>query len=148
MDEREDDGDEELVERSAASLSRGRAALLTGAGFACLGLAFAGVFLPVLPTTPLVLVAAACFARSSPRFYARLLADPTFGPVIRDWRKNRVIPLRVKLIATSLIVVCGVFSMLVAMPVVWARVVFGLALLGVIVWIWSYPHAPSPDTGS
>jgi uncharacterized membrane protein YbaN (DUF454 family) len=65
-------------------------------GAASLALAFAGVFLPVLPTTPLALVAAWAFGRSSPRFEAWLLRHPWFGPPIRRWRAHRVIPMRAK----------------------------------------------------
>lgn len=68
-------------------------------GWLFVGLAVAGVALPVLPTTPFLIVAAACFARSSPRLEARLLADPRFGPLLADWRARGAIPVRAKLFA-------------------------------------------------
>jgi uncharacterized membrane protein YbaN (DUF454 family) len=58
------------------------------AGFASLGLGFIGIFLPLLPTVPFMLLAAFCFARSNPALEARLLADPRFGPHIRAWRER------------------------------------------------------------
>jgi uncharacterized protein len=73
-------------------------------GFAFIGLGFIGVVLPLVPTTPFVLLAAYCFARSSPRFYRWLLQHPVFGKLIRDWRAGRGIALRVKVTAVALIV--------------------------------------------
>ena len=61
-----------------------------------------------LPTTPFLLVAAACFARSSPRFYRALLGNRVFGPLIRDWREHRAVPLRAKMLAiTAIALVLG-----------------------------------------
>lgn len=77
-------------------------------GFSFLGLAIVGVFLPLLPTTPLVLVAAACFARSSEKWHRWLLQNETFGPMIRSWEERRCVSCRVKIIAvTSMLLVGG-----------------------------------------
>jgi len=76
-------------------------------GFLCVGLATLGVVLPGLPTTPFLLLAAACFARSSERFYGWLLGNPVFGPMIRDWRETRSMSRRSKAIALGSIVVVG-----------------------------------------
>lgn len=75
-----------------------RAVFLTlGLGFVALG--FVGVFLPVLPTVPFLILAAGCFARSSERLEAWLLDHPRFGPMLRDWRERGAIPMRGKLMA-------------------------------------------------
>jgi uncharacterized protein len=74
-------------------------------GFVFIGLGFAGVLLPLIPTTPFVLLAAYCFSRSSPRFYAWLLRHRVFGKLIRDWRAGRGIEMRTKVTAVVLIVV-------------------------------------------
>ena len=67
-----------------------RAALvLAGSGFVVVGLA--GIFLPVLPTTPFLLLAAACYARASRRFYNALLNSRLFGPAILEWQQHRAI---------------------------------------------------------
>lgn len=76
--------------------------LLVIAGSLALVLAVIGIFTPVLPTTPFVLLAAACYARASDRFHDRLLANRTFGPLIREWQQYRSIPRRTKLLAISM----------------------------------------------
>ncbi|MGD2064395.1 MAG: YbaN family protein [Nitrospirota bacterium] len=82
-------------------------ALLIVLGFLCVGLAAVGIALPGLPTTPFLLLAAACFARSSERFYQWLLGNRVFGPMIRDWRETRSMSRRSKAIALASIVVVG-----------------------------------------
>ena len=74
--------------------------------FAALGTLFlligiAGVFLPLLPTTPFLLLATACYARSSRRFYNWLMNHPVFGPLIIEWRTYHSIPWRIKLVAVT-----------------------------------------------
>lgn len=61
-----------------------------------------GIFLPVLPTTPFVLLAAACFARGSARFYFWLCSHRVFGPLVRDWQTHRSIPRRAKQLAIGM----------------------------------------------
>ncbi|HNW64597.1 MAG TPA: YbaN family protein, partial [Piscinibacter sp.] len=71
----------------------------TAAGAASLALGVLGIFLPLLPTTPFVLLAAFCFSRGSDRVEAWLLAHPRFGPMVADWRARRAIPMRAKQLA-------------------------------------------------
>lgn len=61
-------------------------------GLLCVGLGFVGVFLPLMPTTIFMILGAGCFARSSPRLEAWLLAHPRFGPALRAWRAEGAIP--------------------------------------------------------
>lgn len=75
------------------------ARLWLGAGALALAAGLVGIFLPLLPTTPFVLLAAFCFARGSPRWERWLLRHPRFGPMVRAWRARRVIPLRAKQLA-------------------------------------------------
>ncbi len=74
-------------------------------GFVCLGLGALGVLLPLLPTTPFVLLAAACFARGHEGFLQWLLQHQVFGPSLRAWRARHALPPRVKPKAISLVVV-------------------------------------------
>ena len=79
-----------------------RQTLLVAAGLVALGLGLIGIVLPGLPTTPFVLLAAACFARASPRLHGWLTTHRYLGPMVRDWEANRSLPLRVKWIAISM----------------------------------------------
>ena len=81
-------------------------------GFLFLALALAGIFLPLLPTTPFVIVAAACFARSSEKWHQWLLGNATFGPMIQRWEQQRCITARVKIIALVSMLGVGGFSLL------------------------------------
>ena len=75
---------------------------MAACGGAALATGIIGIFLPLLPTTPFVLLAAFCFARGSPRWEAWLLAHPRWGPMVRDWRDHRAIPWRAKLLAWTM----------------------------------------------
>jgi uncharacterized membrane protein YbaN (DUF454 family) len=79
-----------------------------GLGWVFLALGAAGTVLPVLPTTPFLILALGAFSRSSARLERWLLAHPTFGPALALWRSHRVVPLRAKLISwTSMAVSLG-----------------------------------------
>ncbi|MBK7333843.1 MAG: YbaN family protein [Betaproteobacteria bacterium] len=73
--------------------------LLVAVGIVATLLGIVGAFVPVLPTTPFLLVAAACFARASPKLDRMLTGSATFGPTILEWRRHRSIPWRTKLVA-------------------------------------------------
>ena len=73
-----------------------------GLGFVFVGIGGVGIVLPGLPTTPFLILAAACFARSSQRLYDKLLAHRMFGPLIRDYREGRGIPRRAKFLSLGM----------------------------------------------
>ena len=87
--------------------------LLTILGLVSLGLAILGVFLPVLPTTPLLLLAACLFLKGNRRLYDWLMNHPRFGTYIANFTKHKAIPLRVKVVALSTLwltlLYCAVF---------------------------------------
>ncbi|MCB1173857.1 MAG: YbaN family protein [Leptospiraceae bacterium] len=106
-------------------------------GWICLGLALLGAFLPVLPTTPFLILAAWLFSKSSPRLHQWLLRMPAFGPAIQDWEANRVIRPRAKWMAT--IVILAVFGFSIGFTSLhWGLkcMLFGIAAL-VLVFIWT-----------
>lgn len=112
------------------------------AGFVFLGLAFIGVLLPLVPATPFVLLAAACFARSSEKWYRWLLASNLFGPMIRNWQQRRCVDLRIKVVALLSMLVLGGVSVFVAIDHHATRWVGGaLMLIGALV-ILSLPTCP------
>lgn len=102
--------------------------VLFAIGWLSVALGVLGIFLPVLPTTPFLLLAAACFARSSPRFYHWLVEHPRLGPWIRDYLDGNGIPLKAKVYAIGLMwLSIGVSCYLVPLP--WAR---GFMLLSAV----------------
>jgi hypothetical protein len=113
--------------------------LLIGAGFLFVALAALGAVLPVLPTTPFLLLAAACFARSSPRFYDWLLRNKLFGPLIREWRATRSIPLRAKGVAIVMIAAVGGSSAIFFLSNPWLRGAVVATLLVLIIWLLRVP---------
>lgn len=103
---------------------------LSAVGFLCVGLGILGLFLPLLPTTPFLLLAAACFARSSERFHQRLISHQTFGPLILHYQKDRSIPARARWTAVFLLwLMLG--SSLIWVPLLWVQVI--LAGIGLAV---------------
>jgi uncharacterized membrane protein YbaN (DUF454 family) len=82
----------------------GRVAVLVyrGIGVACVGLATAGVFLPLLPTTVFLLIALWAFAKGSPEWAERVRRHPRLGPFVRDWEERRAIPRRAKVLAVGM----------------------------------------------
>jgi hypothetical protein len=77
--------------------------VLLACGALCVALGAVGLVLPVLPTTPFMLLAAFCFARASPALHRRLVESRLFGPTIRQWQRERTIPWQAKLAAIALV---------------------------------------------
>ena len=116
------------------------ARLWIAAGFVALVTGIIGIFLPVLPTTPFVLVAAYCFARGSPRWERWLLRHPRFGPMVRAWRARRVVPLRAKQFAVVMMALSSASAWWLLPPKVgWVPAVVCL-LVGT--WLLRLPTAP------
>lgn len=77
--------------------------LLIALGTLCLATGIVGIFTPILPTTPFLLLAAACYLRSSPRFHRWLMNNRIFGSYIRNYTEGRGIPIKVKLLTIALL---------------------------------------------
>jgi uncharacterized membrane protein YbaN (DUF454 family) len=113
--------------------------LLTIAGLISFGLGIAGMFLPILPTTPFILLAAALFARSSDKFYRKLMEHRVFGSLVRSFREEKAIPLHVKIYAVSLLWITILATVFFALS---GKSLFQILLLsiatGVTIHILSY----------
>ncbi len=118
---------------------------LIAAGLLFVGLGVIGVFVPLLPTTPFMLLAAACFARSSRRFHDWLLANRTFGPLIYEWRRYRSIPLRTKIMAIALMAFTLGASIVFFIKPLWLRIALALFGLGLALWLYRIPSRPVSD---
>lgn len=109
--------------------------VLIAAGTIFVGLGTLGIFLPILPTTPFLLLAAACYARSSKRFYDRLINNKWFGAYIKNYREGKGIPLKVKVYTISLLWITILFSAFFVINIFWVRVVLILIAIGVTVHV-------------
>ena len=93
----------------------GKSLLYKGLGLFFVGLGAAGAFLPVLPTTPFLILAASCFAKSSDKWYRWLLDNKQFGPAIRDWEEHRAISQRSRYTALTMVFLFGGYSVFFAL---------------------------------
>jgi uncharacterized membrane protein YbaN (DUF454 family) len=119
-------------------------ALLVGAGWLCVALGVLGIFLPLLPTTPFMLLAAACFARSARRFHDWLLANRTFGPLIHEWRKHRSVPYRTKIVAIGLMALTMGTSIVFVVQALWLKLLIAAIGIAVSVWLYRLPSRDKP----
>ena len=113
-------------------------------GVACVALGAAGLVLPLLPTTPFILLAAFCFARASPRLHQRLLRSRTFGPIVREWDQHRAIPWRTKLIAIGLMGATMAVSIVFFVRPWPLQVALALLGLGLAFWLYRLPSRDRP----
>lgn len=110
-------------------------------GLASTGCGIAGIVLPLVPTTPFLLLAAYAFARSSPRLHAWLLAHPRLGPPIVGWQRHGAIGRRAKIAAAGLM--AGSLAITVAAGVHWSVVLVQAAVLACVAsFVLSRPDAP------
>lgn len=100
-------------------------------GWLCFVLGVIGAFMPILPTTPFLLLAGVCFSRSSPRFHAWLLAMPVFGAAMEDWRIRRVIRVRAKVLCSTMLLASLWVIWSRATPPVYVKVPATLVIVGV-----------------
>ncbi len=120
-------------------------------GSVAVGLGVAGIFLPLLPTTPFLLLAAACYAKSSERFYRWLLSHKWFGSYIRNYREGRGIPLVTKIVTIALLWLTIGCSALYVVPVLIGKLALFAIAVGVTIHLASVntlreePHVPAEE---
>ncbi len=105
-------------------------------GLASLSFGIVGIVLPLLPTTPFLLLSAFCFARSSDRLHDWLLAHRSFGPLIENWRRERAIARSAKIAATASCAAVFAISLVLNAPLT-VLLVQALVLIGVLTFIWT-----------
>lgn len=120
--------------------------LVTGWGAVVLGVI--GIFLPLLPTTPFLLLAAACFVRTSGRFYQWLLNHPRLGPYVLGYLDGKGLPLKAKLYTLLLMWGSLLVSAFVILDSRYARVLLPLIGVGVTVYILRLPTLRSNSSDS
>lgn len=107
--------------------------------YLCLGLGIVGIFLPGLPTTPFVLLAAYAAARGSKRLHAWLLAHRVFGPMIRDWEASGAVSRKAKYWAIGTMALCAVIFFLTAPK--WWMAAIGTGIMAIVgTWLWLRPE--------
>ena len=109
--------------------------LLIIAGTLLVGLGIIGILMPVLPTTPFLLLAAACYARSSQRFYHWLLNNKWFGNYIKNYIQKKGVPLKVKVLAITWLWITIGFSVVFAVEIFLVKLILIVIAIGVSIHI-------------
>ncbi|MBR3884166.1 MAG: YbaN family protein [Bacteroidaceae bacterium] len=107
-------------------------------GTISLMLGIIGIFLPILPTTPFLLLSAALYFRGSTRLYDWLLGHPHLGPYIKNFREHRAIPLRVKILSVSMVWITLLNCAIFVAEEWWLRLFFVLLAVAITVHILHY----------
>ena len=107
-------------------------------GTVSLALGIVGIVLPILPTTPFLLLTAWLYYRGSPALYDKLMKHKYFGPYIKSFREDKSIPLSTKIYSISLLWITILLSAFCAVEEIWIRVLLLLIAVGVTVHILSY----------
>jgi len=126
-----------ILNKKEKTLKKPVKILLITLGTFLIGISIVGIFIPVLPTTPLLLLAAALYAKSSRRFYNWLINNRILGRYIKDYREGKGIPLKVKIIAISILWITIGYSAIFAIDILWVRILLVLIAVGVTIHIAS-----------
>ena len=116
-------------------------------GFSCIGLGVMGIFLPLLPTTVFLLIAAWAFARSSERWHHWLLQHRYFGPLIRGWHEHHAMPRRAKRIAFFTLAASYAFTAFLLGPLSPGALIGGACIAGVAIYLYHVPVLKGDKTG-
>lgn len=119
--------------------------LFVALGFLCVALGILGIFLPLLPTVPLLLLAAACFARGSERCYAWLIEHRQLGPMLRGYLDGKGIPARAKVTALCLIWMTIPMTVVFAISEIWGKALLLSVGLVVSIYLIRLPLRPAEE---
>jgi len=126
-----------ILNKKEKTLKKPVKILMIATGTFLIGVSIVGIFVPVLPTTPFLLLAAALYAKSSRRFYNWLINNRILGRYIKNYREGKGIPLKVKIIAISILWITIGYSAIFAMEILWVRILLILIAIGVTIHIAS-----------
>ena len=129
---------------SRDSVSGTRRQLYLGLGWLCVLLGIIGAFLPLMPTTVFLLIAAWAFSRSSERWHRWLREHARFGEVVRAWEEHHATPRRAKRIALLALAASYAFTAWVFGPLSWAAIAGGVCIAGVALYILHLPVLSKP----
>lgn len=126
------------IDVKQVALSKTKRTVILLIGFICLALGILGIFLPLLPTTPFLLLAAACFVRASDRLYQWLVNHKIFGLYIRNYREYKAIPLKMKISSIALLWITISFSILYVVDSTAMKIILALIGIGVTIHLLHY----------
>lgn len=112
-------------------------------GFVFVGLALLGVIMPLLPTTPFLLLAAGCFSKSSQRCHQWLNSNRLFGPIIKNWEQTRSVTLHTKIVAIGSIILFGGYSIFIAIDNLYLKLIGVMVIITGLVVILRLKTTPS-----
>lgn len=115
--------------------------VLLGAGFLALGLGLVGLFLPIVPSVPFLVVAGFCFARSSKRLHERLLDNKYFGPTLKAWEERGELPARTKYFGIAFLILGLGTSIVLFVRPLWLQAAFAATGLAIAAWMSRIPVA-------
>jgi uncharacterized membrane protein YbaN (DUF454 family) len=121
-----------------------RAFFFTGGAIA-FTLGIAGVFLPLLPAAPLLILAAACFARAYRPFHQWMLGQRWLGPMLKEWDEHRSLPYRTKIVAIVTMPVSIGLSAALVVPQRWLQALLAATALAVAVWLYRITSRNRPS---
>ncbi|TNF22270.1 MAG: DUF454 domain-containing protein [Deltaproteobacteria bacterium] len=119
-------------------------ALYVAAGTVSLVTGVIGILVPVLPTTPFILVATACYVKASPRLYDKILSNRVVGFPVYTWQVNRTVPRRVRVVAVTVVLLTFSTTIAFAVKPLWARLLMAALGLGLATFLWRLPTTRSP----
>jgi len=120
-------------------------ALFLFLGWLSIAVGIAGIFLPIIPTTPLAILAAWFFSRSSVRWHTWLLQHRIFGPTIATWEAHGVISQKAKILATTMMVILFSYTLIFVHVSIYIKSVISLIGLCVLIFIWTRPSRAPHD---
>ncbi len=111
----------------------------------CVGAGVVGIFVPLLPTTPFLLVAMWGFMRSSPRLEYWLRNHPMLGPYVSDWNDHGIVPIKAKILAISMMSLSMAWLAFFSSASLLVVTIVGATLATVAIWLVSRPSTPSGE---